>query len=148
MPWLFTMACTPDSPVENDMPASAFQHPIEITLTGYDGEAMGPFISRDGQYLFFNNLNNPEVNTNLHWCSRINDTVFQYEGELNRINTPALEGVPTMDQNGIFYYVFTGEYNETLSTIYTGIFTDGNIDDITLVDNISRLEGGWVNFDV
>ncbi|MCB0631916.1 MAG: hypothetical protein KDD15_19355, partial [Lewinella sp.] len=115
---------------------------------GYDDHLMEPFVSRDGQYLFFNNLNQPSVNTNLHWATRINDTLFHYEGELAGVNTPSLEGVPTMDRNNHFYYIYTGSYEQTLSTIYEGIFDSGQVMQPALVEGISRRQVGWLNFDV
>ncbi|MFQ6087920.1 MAG: hypothetical protein ACE5K0_03340 [Candidatus Methanofastidiosia archaeon] len=32
-----------------------FKNPQKVEIIGYDGDALEPFISRDGQYLFFNN---------------------------------------------------------------------------------------------
>jgi hypothetical protein len=63
---------------------------------------MEPSISRDGQYLFFNNSNDPSVNTNLHWAERIDDLTFQYRGEIAGVNTTSLEGVASMDRNNVF----------------------------------------------
>jgi hypothetical protein len=41
---------------------------------------MEPFITRDGHFLFFNNSNNPRVDTNLYWATRIDDLTFQFAG--------------------------------------------------------------------
>jgi hypothetical protein len=43
---------------------------------------MEPFVSRDGKYLFFNNLNEPLVNTNLHWAERVDDLHSKHRGEI------------------------------------------------------------------
>jgi hypothetical protein len=125
-----------------------FDSPQRVTVQGYDGQIMEPFLSRDGNTLFFNNLNNPSVNTNLHWSTRINNTLFEYQGELQGVATESLEGVPTMDQNNNMYYVYTGDYFQTLNSIYTGSYNDGNITNISVVENLSRNEPGWLNFDV
>jgi hypothetical protein len=109
---------------------------------------MEPFLTRDGRYLFFNNLNDPSVNTELHYAQRKNDLAFEYKGKLAGVNTPALEGVPTMDQGHVFYFVSPRSYDKTLSTIYRGKFADGKISDIELVPGISRKQPGIVNFDV
>src|SRR5262245_14073518 len=93
---------------------TAFSHPERITIRNYSGHAMEPFMTRDGRYLFFNNSNDPSVNTNLHCAERINDLTFEYKGEVAGVNTRALEGVPTMDKNGDFYFVSTRSYKETL----------------------------------
>src|SRR5262245_51215254 len=93
---------------------AAFGNPERITIRGNSDHAMEPFIARDGRYLFFNNSNDPSVNTNLHYAERINDLTFEYKGEVAGVNTRALEGVPTMDKNGDFYFVSTRSYKETL----------------------------------
>jgi hypothetical protein len=49
------------------------------------------------------------------------------------VNTPALEGVPSMDRNNVFYFVSTRDYNQTLSTIYPGTFADGVISGVEWV---------------
>lgn len=49
----------------------AFANPQPVALLGYDGDAMEPFLSRDGRYLLFNNRNDPSVNTNLHFAERV-----------------------------------------------------------------------------
>jgi hypothetical protein len=124
-----------------------FADPQRVTILGYSDHAMEPFIARDGRYLFFNNSNDPAVNTNLHWAERIDDLTFQYRGEIGGVNTPALEGVPSMDRNNVFYFVSTRDYNQTLSTIYRGTFANGVISGIELVSGLSALTPGMVNFD-
>ena len=99
---------------------TAFGNPERVTIRGYKGHAMEPFISRDGRYLFFNNSNDPSVNTNLHYAERINDVTFKYQGEIKGVNAALLDAVPTMDRDGKFYFVSTRSYAETFSTIYRG----------------------------
>jgi Tol biopolymer transport system component len=53
-----------------------------------------------------------------------------------------------MDICNNFFYVYTGAYEQTLSTIYRGRFSSGSILNPRLVDNISLERMGWVNFDV
>ncbi len=125
-----------------------FGSPQRVTVQGYDGQIMEPFLSRDGTTLFFNNLNNPSVDTNLHWSTRISNTLFEYQGELQGVATVSLEGVPTMDQNNTMYYVYTGDYFQTLQSIYTGSYNQGSMSNITVVENLSMNEPGWLNFDV
>jgi WD40-like Beta Propeller Repeat len=125
-----------------------FTHPERVTMVGYAGDAMEPFMTRDGRYLLFNNSNDPSVNTNLHFAERINELTFQYKGELKGVNTPALEGVPTMDRDHILYFVSNRSYDKTFSTIYRGVFSDGEVSGIELVPGVSRQVPGIVNFDV
>jgi hypothetical protein len=127
---------------------AAFANPERVTIRGYSGHAMEPFITRDGRYLFFNNSNDPSVDTNLHYAERINDVTFKYKGEIKGVNTEVLEGVPSMDRNGNFYFISTRSYKETLSTIYRGRFTGGTVTGVKLVADLSEKTLWRVNFDV
>lgn len=134
-----------------DLPEEArisFGPPQAVTLEGYQGHIMEPFVSRDGKYLFFNNLNAPSENTNLHWGTRLQATRFQYQGEIANVNTLALEGVPSMDVNQAFYFVHTGSYDTTLSTLYRGVFSEGRLQEVQLLESVSNRLRGWVNFDL
>ncbi len=124
-----------------------FANPQRVIIQGYDDHAMEPFISRDGRYLFFNNSNDPDVDTNLHWAERIDDLTFQYQGEIGGVNTTALEGVASIDSNGVFYFVSTRSYGETFSTIYRGSFDNGTVSGVDLAPGVSTATLGIVNFD-
>jgi Tol biopolymer transport system component len=126
---------------------AAFANPQRVTLRGYRDDAMEPALSRDGRYLFFNNSNEPAANTDLHWAERIDDLTFQYKGEVVGVNTAALEGVPSMDRNGAFYFVSTRSYERTASTIYRAAFANGTLSGVELVPGISAQVPGRVNFD-
>lgn len=130
-------------------PASnqAFTSPQRVTILGYDDHAMEPFVSRDGRYLFFNNLNHPAINTNLHWAERLDDLTFQYRGEIRGVNTTSLEGVASMDYDNVFYFVSPRSYDQTASTLYRGNFADGVVTAVELVPGISTATPGIVNFD-
>jgi hypothetical protein len=125
----------------------AFGSPQTVTIRGYDGDAMEPFVSKDGRYLLFNNRNDPRVDTNLHFARRVDALTFQYGGELKGANTPALEGVPSMDRAGNLFFVSTRSYKETLSTLYQARFDDGAVSGVRLVAGVSRRTLGIVMFD-
>ena len=108
---------------------------------------MEPFLSRDGKYLFFNNLNEPKVNTNLHWAERDRRPALQISRRDSGVNTPDLEGVPSMDRDGNFYFVSNRSYSQTASTLYRGKFADGAISGVELVPGVSLAKPGIVNFD-
>ncbi len=129
-------------------PIIPFDGVQKVTVIGYSDHLMEPFITRDGNILMFNNSNDASVNTNLHWATRVNDSTFEYKGEINGVNTSSLEGVPTMDMNGNLYFVSTRDYDQTLATLYQGNFNNGSVTNLMQVPNISRYQGGWVNFDV
>jgi WD40-like Beta Propeller Repeat len=130
-------------------PASLnFDTPQKVNVVGYSGDMMEPFISKDGQTLFFNNLNDPSVNTDIFYSKRVSDTVFQFQGPLKGVNSSSLDAVSTMDTSGTFYFVSTRSYTQTLSTIYTGKLLNDSVGGIALVPNITRNTPGMVNFDV
>lgn len=125
-----------------------FGSPVKVTVQGYIDDSMEPFLSRNGDILFFNNLNVPTVNTNIHWANRISDTVFEYKGEVIDINSAFLDGVPSMDMDNNLYFVSTRSYDVDFSTIYRSTFLNGTASNVSLVGGISLNIGGWVNFDV
>jgi hypothetical protein len=129
-------------------PLLHFEGSQKVTVTGYTDHLMEPFLSRDGRILMFNNSNDPSVNTNLHWATRVNDSTFEYKGEINGVNTTSLEGVPTMDMDGNLFFVSTRDYDQTLASLYQGSFDNGTVINLMQVPNISKYQGGWLNFDV
>jgi len=148
-PLFLLTSCNSGIYVDNAQPAIEFGQPVRVTMKGYEGNIMEPFLSRDGNTLIFNNLNNlAQENTNLHWSTKIDDTTFQYKGEVSGVNTKDLEGVPTLDKAGNLYFVSTRNYSTTLSTLYQCNFSDGIATNVKLINGISRLQAGWVNFDV
>jgi hypothetical protein len=140
--------CRSGSMTVNTSPAIGFEQPVKVDINGYAGNIMEPFLSRDGYTLLFNNLNAPPENTNLHWATKINDTTFLYKGEIAGINTPDLEAVPTLDNAGNLYFVSNRNYANTLSTLYQCHFSNGTATDVQLLNGVSKLQAGWVNFDV
>ena len=114
-----------------------FTNPEPVTIEGYSADAMEPFISPDGNYLFFNDSNSlPQ--TNLYYATRIDDVTFQFQGEIGGANATGLNAVASMDVNNTFYFVSTRSYSETLSTIYWGSFP-------TAAFRMSRLCPGFRN---
>jgi hypothetical protein len=130
------------------MAGDEFTDPQPVAIVSYQGHAMEPFISRDGRYLLFNNLNDPRENTDLHWAERTSVLSFRYGGKIEGANTEALEGVPTLDRHGALYFVSTRSYKETLSTIYRARFQAGRATGVELVKGLSLMKPGMVNFDV
>jgi Tol biopolymer transport system component len=126
---------------------TAFANPTAVVITGYAGDAMEPFISKDGQYLFFNNRNDPSINTDLYYASRVNDQTFTFLGPVPNVDSPQLDAVASLDTLGNFYFVSTRSYSTTLSTIYSGQFSANAVANIALVQGISMQKAGWVNFD-
>ncbi len=119
-----------------------------VTIEGYTGDAMEPFLTRDGRFLLFNNSNDPAVDTNLYFAERIDDWRYAFRGEIQGVNSPALDGVASLDRFGRLYFVSTRSYDQTASTVYRGRFENGRVIDVELVPGISIQQPGIVNFDV
>lgn len=145
---LLLSACKQDNNSVRQVPSIEFGQPIKVEMIGYFGNIMEPFLSRDDSILLFNNLNAAPENTNLHWATKINDSAFQYKGEITGVNTAELEGVPALDNAGNLYFVSPRDYANTLSTLYQCKFTNGIATNVQLVDGVSRMQPGIVNFDV
>ena len=128
--------------------AQQVQQVQQVTISGYSGTAMESFVSRDGRYLLFNNSNDPRSNTDLFYALRKNDLEYVFKGPVRGINTPALEGAPTLDRTGTLYFVSTRSYAQTSCTIYSAQFRAGGVSTPRLVDSICLHQPGVVNFDV
>ena len=154
----------------------SFANAREVTITAYTGDAQEPSISRDGNFLFFNNLNSSmlpngdENDTNLHYAVRTDETTFQYMGEIDGANTDIipgttsaaneLEGVASLDKNAKLYFVSTINYLDAASpdflrSIYQGDFSNGGILNVSSLPNLrnDRPAGqdpilGELNFDL
>jgi hypothetical protein len=125
-----------------------FADPRRVTIEGYEGDAMEPFVTRDGALLLFNDLNAPPNDTKLHWAERLDDATFRHRGIVAGVNTPAIEGTPSLDSAGRLYFVSTRSYAQTLTTVFRGAFAAGAVSGVALVPGTSRLVPGWVAFDV
>ncbi len=125
-----------------------FRQPERVEILGYEGDAMEPFLSRDGCCLMFNNRNDPATDTDLHWAERVDDLNFLYRGTIQGTSSPHLDAVATMDLHHHFYFVSDRDYFNTLSTIHRGRWAGGEVAGLEVLDGVSRLQPGWVNFDV
>ncbi len=127
--------------------AASYTDSQPVAIEGYEGHAMEPFLTRDGRYLMFNDSNAPGVNTDIHLAERLTDLRFRYLGRLAGANSAKLDGVPSMDRDGVLYFVSLRSYEQTLATIYSGRFTSGRVRDVQIVAGLSRNEPGLLNFD-
>lgn len=140
---------------DNDVSTESIIYPsfgpeIEVNIIGLSFDAMEPFLSPNGNYLFFNNLNDG-INTKLYYATKVNDSTFNYVGELigtNQTSNPHLDAVADMDSNGNFYWTSTRDYPNELNNLFKGTFNKG------IVSNIGRVQGdfnmntpGWLVMD-
>ncbi|NBP70162.1 MAG: hypothetical protein EBR30_16550 [Cytophagia bacterium] len=145
---LFCGACLPDEDINFQSPS--FGKEKSVRINGLSFDAMEPFISPDGNYLFFNNLNDG-INTRLYYATRINDSVFNFVGELSGVNQttpPHLDAVADMDANGQFYWTSTRNYSSDLDNLFTGTFSNGTVTNINRVrGNFNKNILGWLVMD-
>ncbi len=125
----------------------AFHDPRPVRIVGYGGEVMEPFLSRDGRLLFFNDRNDPSVDTDLFWAERIDDLDFRFRGRLDGANSRHLDAVASMDANGAFYFVSSRDYARTGALIHRGRFRDGRVDGVEVVPGLASRAHPGFNFD-
>ena len=128
----------------------SFGNEKDVTINGLAHDAMEPYISADGNYLFFNNLNDG-INTKIYYANKVNDSTFNFVGELsgtNQTTQPFLDAVPDIDSLSNFYWTSTRNYPADLDNLFHGSFSSGN------VTNIGRVRGdfnknipGWLVMD-
>jgi hypothetical protein len=118
-----------------------------VTLLRYAGEAMEPFVSRDGRFLFYNTRNDGS-DPQIRFAERVDDLTFEDRGELPGAGSPALEATPSMDAAGNLYLVTTRSYAQDLETVYRGQFDGTQVTELTEVSGVSRRQPGWLVFDV
>jgi len=134
--------------VAQEKESDLYVNPERVTIAGYAGSAMEPFIAPDGRYLFFNNENDPGVNTNLHFAERTGKLTFRYLGELPGVNSDVLDAVPSLDIAGHFYFTTVREYGRTLNSIYTGDFDGARVRNVHPVPgDMSPKVLGTINMD-
>jgi hypothetical protein len=146
-PWLALLLQTA-APATPPPAWAAFGAPREVAIQGYRGDAMEPFLSRDGRLLFFNNRNDPPGRTDLHWAERIDDLHFRYRGPVAGANGPALDAVASLSAAGRFCFVSTRAYAGTLATVYCGRWRHGRLDQVTLQRQAAPLVPGRLVFDL
>ena len=129
-----------------------FHNPRLVEILGYTGHAMEPFISRDGNTLFFNNLNadrlgdGSENDTNIHFASRNDAYTFQYMGLVVGASEDVvageneLEGVASLDLDNHFFFIRTTDYLNAgspnyLKSIFMGDYGNGSIVDLKSLPN-------------
>ncbi len=128
---------------------AVFARNTEVHILGYDKDAMEAFISRDGRYLFFNSEHNAGRDKDIYYAERVDNYTFRFKGEVKNTNTKAVDGVPTMDRHGNFYYVSTHAYRRgNLVTVYRGKFKDGAVRNVSPVPELSLGKPGWLNMDI
>jgi Tol biopolymer transport system component len=135
-------------PVPSEQPSELYGNPAPVSIDGYKGSAMEPFLSPDGHFLFFNNENDPRVNTNLHFAERTGKLSFHYLGELPGVNSPVLDAVASLDTGGHFYFTSVRDFDRTRNSLFVGDFTGKAVTNVHPVPgNINPTTPATINMD-
>lgn len=118
-----------------------------VTITGLTFDTMEPFISPDGNTLFFNSLNSGG-NTNLYYATRINDTTFTYVGLVNGTYDPSpdhLDAVASIDSINNFFWVSL----RNIPNLHKGNYLAGNVSNVSQVFGTCNIlpPSGWLIMD-
>lgn len=142
------ISCSSNDDVNLQFPS--FGAEKAVTINGLLFDAMEPFLSADGNYLFFNNLNDG-ITTRLYYATRVNDSTFNFVGELtgtNQTTPPHLDAVADMDANGNFYWTSTRDYATDTDNLFSGKFSNGEVNAIMRVrGNFNKKIPGWLVMD-
>ena len=119
---------------------------IKVTITGLTFDAMEPFISLDGNTLFFNSLNSGG-NTNLYYASKVNDSTFTYLGLVGGCYDPSpshLDAVASLDSINNFFWTSL----RSIPNLHRGVYLGGNVNSISKVyGTCNILTPGWIIMD-
>ncbi len=126
-----------------------FTDETEVIINGCDSDTMEPFITKDGNFLFFNSLNDG-VHTSLYYAVKVNDTQFAFRGEISGVNGtgPHLDAVASLDVHHNFYFVSTRNYPRVFENYQTGVFAQGAVTNARSVPgNFYIRSPGWIIMD-
>ncbi len=127
---------------------SEFRNEKKVTIIGYSLDAMEPFITKNGNYIFFNNHQGSNEKE-LYYAEKIDDTTFEFKGEIQGVNSSSVDGNPTMDANNNFYFISTRNLNTGIKTIYSGIFNSGTVTELHEINgSINIPTPYWINMGV
>jgi len=145
---LFLLAACAQAPQPDAPDWARFGQPEAVVIQGYDGDAMEPFLTRDGSVLFFNNSNAPSAQTDLHWAERVNDTTFRYRGRIDGANSDALDGVASMSADGRLCFISTRSYETTRGSVYCSAWRPAGVTPPVLQEDVSAHILGRLMFDL
>lgn len=118
-----------------------------VTINGLTSDAMEPSLTADGNFIFFNSINDG-ITTSLYYAIRINDSTFNYGGALtgaNETTSPRLDAVASSDVANRFYWTSLRNFPSQFDNCFYGNFNG------TDIVTIGRLHGtfyiyavGWL----
>ncbi len=136
------ISCTNDPTITPTVEEINYENPLEITINGYTDHAMEPFISPDGNTLFFNSLNSG-IDTKLYYATKVDATTFTFMGEVNganQVNNPQLNAVAGLDILNTFYWVSFRDFPVERDNLFYASFNNGTL------TNSGRIHGDFYNY--
>ncbi|HTF06089.1 MAG TPA: T9SS type A sorting domain-containing protein [Bacteroidia bacterium] len=128
----------------------SFGAEIKVFISGYASDAMEPFLSPDGNTLFFNSLNDG-IQTRLHYATRVDDSTFTYMGEVagaNESNNPQLNAVASLDTTGNFVWVSARDYPNNFDNLHRADYVNDTCINVNRVHgNFYVYAAGWIVMD-
>ncbi|MBK9295119.1 MAG: hypothetical protein IPM57_11900 [Oligoflexia bacterium] len=101
---------------------SEWSNETEVIIDGYTGNAMEPQISSDQVTLFFNNKTSDDRQMDVHYAVKQANGHFLYIGPLSgTVDNDDLDGVPSLDLSGNFYFTSTRTYGNNFRTLFGGL---------------------------
>jgi hypothetical protein len=151
LPVLIIAACKSagsSPPSSNDYTAFSNQEPV--TISGYGGDAMEPFISRDGAFLFFNNNAGGPADKDLFYAAFVNGTTFQYKGAITAANSTTVDGAPALDDFNKIFYVSLVNYDASTNfdTLYSGTWDGSTVTGSAPLDSLTIAMPFILYFDI
>ena len=143
-------ACANDTIVGPTANTIVYSNPVQITINGYTSHAMEPFISPDGNTLFFNSINDGN-NTKIYYATKVDNTTFTFEGELegaNETQAAQLNAVADLDALNNFYWTSVRDYPAQIDNLHHGTYTNGAVYDVGRVQgDFYNTNPGWLIMD-
>lgn len=139
---LHQRSCAAPAPAVSN---TAFPNPVPVTILGYTGSAEVPYLTPDGHYLVFDDRTDPGTpNVKIHYAQRINDTTFQYVGEVGNVNLPGtIDFEMTLDERNNFYFtrIDVPPNPHGQPSLYRGVWQNGTVTGIAPVSGLTQAQG-------
>lgn len=145
---ILTIACGKDEGIDTLAKTSEFSNETKVSITGYNGDAMEPFISKNGEYLFFNSDKDDHAK-DIYYAKKTTNTSFEFMGKVEGANSSFVDGNPSMDAQNNFYFISTRDLDSGNKTIFYGTFADGKLSQLKKIEgSVTIPTPYWINMGV
>lgn len=137
-----------DFPVEVKQKSNLFVRAERVTIDGFTDDCMEPCISKDGQYLYFNNSNRPEVHSQIHCAKRIDGLHFKYLGILPGTTSSSKDMALALNNRGTAFWTSLRSFETDRKSIYTGQMMNSGVQSALAIEgSITVVPESWINMD-